>query len=55
VPWEYLVRMDRVSFVVLVVALLAVFFYVLFVVVRAAVRGALQEHFRAQGAHRELR
>ena len=41
------------SFLVLVIALVAVFFYVLFVVVRAAVRGALQEHYEARAAHRE--
>lgn len=51
--WEYLVRMDPLTFLALVVLIVAVFFYLLFVVVRAAVRGALQEHAAAQSAHRE--
>jgi hypothetical protein len=40
---EYLVRMNPVTLVVLALALLAAFFYVLFLVVRAAVRAALVE------------
>jgi hypothetical protein len=45
--------MDPLSLVMLVVAIVAAFFYVLFVVIRAAVRGALQEHSDAQAAQRE--
>jgi hypothetical protein len=45
--------MDPLSLLLLAIVLVAAFFYLLFVVVRAAVRGALQEHSQAQAAHRE--
>ena len=40
----YLVPMDPVTLLLLALALLAAFFYVLFLVVRAAVRSALVDH-----------